>query len=93
MAMTAKILSAGQMAPEHSRAARSWLGWGQSDLARHANVSVNTVRNFESGQKKTTPNNLAAIRRAIESAGIRLLFDKSGQPAGIALEGAEVELS
>ena len=29
-------------------------------------------------------NNIIAIRRAIEEAGVRLLFDAKGEPAGIA---------
>jgi DNA-binding transcriptional regulator YiaG len=80
------------MTPEQSRAARSWLSWRQGDLATRANVSVNTVRNFESGQKTPTANNLAAMRRAIEAAGIRLLFDRTGWAAGIARQDADIDI-
>jgi ribosome-binding protein aMBF1 (putative translation factor) len=80
------------MSSEQSRAARGWLGWSQVELSKHANVSVGTVRNFEQGLKMPVPNNIAAIRRAIESGGIRLLFDKNGAAAGILRQGADADL-
>jgi ribosome-binding protein aMBF1 (putative translation factor) len=71
------------MSPEQSRAARAWLGWSQDQLASRGNVSVNTVRNFEGGQKVIHPNSIASMRQAIEGAGIKLLFDEGGEAAGI----------
>jgi transcriptional regulator with XRE-family HTH domain len=53
------------------RAARALLNWSQDKLAQTATVSVNTVRNFERGATTPTANNLAAIRRALETAGVR----------------------
>jgi transcriptional regulator with XRE-family HTH domain len=70
------------MTREQSRAARGWLGWSQGELARRANVSLSTVYQFEKGQRNPTRNNLSAMRRAIEAAGVRLVFDKKGA-AGI----------
>ena len=66
------------MAPEQSRAVCAWLGWSQEELARRSKVSVNTVRNFERGQKSLHSNSVAAMRQAIEAAGIQLLFESSG---------------
>ena len=80
------------MTPEQSRAARGWLGWSQVELAKRANVSVGTVRNFEQGLKNPVPNNIAAIRRAIEASGIRLVFDKKGA-AGLLRRDAGADLS
>ena len=74
------------MSPEQSRAARGWLGWSQTELARRASVSLSTVRDFETGARTPIANNIAAIRRAIEDAGISLVFDKAGKPAGISYE-------
>src|SRR5262249_43191240 len=38
-------------------------------------------------------NNIAAMRRAIEAAGVRLVFDKNGTPAGILRYDADADLS
>jgi DNA-binding transcriptional regulator YiaG len=78
------------MAPEHSRSARAWLGWSQDELAKRSNVSVNTVRNFERGQRPLHSNSVAAMRQAIEAAGIRLLFDDEGKPVGILVRDARI---
>jgi transcriptional regulator with XRE-family HTH domain len=72
------------MRPEQCRAARGWLDWTQQELARRAGVGLSTVRDFEKGERTPIPNNLAAIRRAIEAAGVRLVFDDSGNATGLA---------
>ena len=87
-----EILSPGLMAPEQSRAARGWLGWSQDEFAKQANVALRTVAAFERGGQIPRPNNIAAMRRAIEAAGIRLLFDEKGEAAGIARGGTTGEL-
>jgi transcriptional regulator with XRE-family HTH domain len=71
------------MSPEQCRAARAWLNWTQQELARRAGVGLSTVRDFEKGERTPIPNNLAAIQRAIEGAGIRLVFRDDGEAAGI----------
>ena len=81
------------MAPEHSRAARAWLGWSQDELARRANVSVNTVRNFERGQRPLHSNSVTAMKQAFETAGVRLLFDRRGIATGILRRDAYTDLS
>jgi transcriptional regulator with XRE-family HTH domain len=65
----------------------------QQALASKANVAKNTVHLFEAGLRQPTPNNLAALRRALEVEGIKLLFDESGAAAGIARQGARIEAS
>jgi predicted transcriptional regulator len=77
------------MTPEQSRAARGWLGWSQAELARQANVSQRTVQVFEGGQRMPHPNSIAAMRHAIEEAGIRLVFDRTGAAAGILRQEAD----
>jgi len=62
------------LAPEQSRAARGWLDWSQEELAKRAGVSPSTVRDFEKGRRVPIGNNLQAMRNALESAGIGLLF-------------------
>lgn len=77
------------MSPEQSRAARGWLGWSQTELAKRASVSLSTVRDFENGHRIPITNNLDALRRAIEEGGIRLVFDAEGKAAGIATGDAD----
>lgn len=78
--------------PEQSRAARGWLGWSQTELAQRAGVATTTVHGFESGQRKLTRNNMAALRQAIEAEGIRLLFDEGGVGVGIVRQNASIEI-
>ena len=55
------------------RAARALLDWTQDDLAERAEVSRSTVRGFEGGQHELQRSTGAAIRRALEEAGIVIL--------------------
>jgi len=70
------------MSPEQSRAARAWLGWSQTELATRASVSLSTVRDFELRTRTPIANNIAAMRRAIEAAGV-ILVEENGEPVGI----------
>ena len=71
------------MSPEQCRAARAWIGWSQQDLAKRAKVGLSTVKDFENDKHKPIANNLNAIQKAIEAAGIMLLFGPKGEPIGI----------
>jgi transcriptional regulator with XRE-family HTH domain len=78
------ILYLGNMlTPAQCRAARGWLDWTQKDLADRARVSMSTIRDFESGKRTPIANNVEALRRSIEAAGVSLVFRK-GKPVGIA---------
>ena len=79
------------MTPEQARAARAWLGWSQTELARRAGVSLSTVQDFERGRRTPIANNLAAMRRAVQEAGLRLVFDRNGA-AGILRGDADPDL-
>jgi ribosome-binding protein aMBF1 (putative translation factor) len=70
------------MTPEQSRAARGWLNWTQQDLADKASVGISTVRDFEAGRRQPIANNIAAMRRVIEAAGVELV-DEGGEAVGI----------
>ena len=63
------------MTPEQCRAARAWLNLSQEELAKGATVGVSTVRDFEAGRREPTRNNLAAMRVALEGAGIAFVDD------------------
>ena len=71
------------LSPEQCRAARAWLGWSQDDLAKRASVGLSTLKDFENGKRSPMRNNLEAIRRVLEDAGVGLLFDNEGKPHGI----------
>jgi ribosome-binding protein aMBF1 (putative translation factor) len=61
------------MSPEQCMAARALLRWTQAELAAKAKVSVNTILDFEAGRREPHPNNLTAMRGALETAGVRFL--------------------
>jgi len=50
----------------------------QAALAEAANVSRNTIVSFEKGQRTPGANNLAAIRTALEAAGVEFINDERG---------------
>jgi DNA-binding transcriptional regulator YiaG len=79
-----KIYPKLMLAPEQSRAARAWLNWSQEHLAKMAGVGASTVRDFEKGRHAPIQNNERAMRRALETHGIRLLFDDNETAVGIA---------
>ena len=76
------------LTPQQSRAARGWLDWSQADLAERANVSLSTIRDFEKGRRTPIGNNLDAIKRALENAGLAMVFGDQGHPTGIAVSPA-----
>lgn len=72
------------LTPAQCRAARGLVDWSQSKLAELSNLGVSTVKNFEAGRSVPTINNLAAIRAALESAGV-IFVDENGEGAGVRL--------
>ena len=65
---------------EQSRAARGLLDWSQIRLAKGANLSESTIRDFEKGRRVPGLNNLSAIRRALETAGVEFIEENGGGP-------------
>ena len=73
------------ISPAQSRAARGLLDWSQSELAQRSNLSESTVRDFEKGRRTPTVNNLAAIRAALEAAGV-IFVAENGEGPGVRLK-------
>lgn len=67
------------------RAARGLLNWTVRDLAERAGVHRNTVTNVETGRYAGDPATLAAIRSALEAAGVRFIAENGGGGAGVRL--------
>jgi len=73
--------------PAQVRAARAYLGWSGSELARRAGVSFSTVRRIETvGAQNMREQNLVAIRQAFEKAGIGFVSGENGV-SGVFLNG------
>jgi transcriptional regulator with XRE-family HTH domain len=64
--------------PEQSRAARGLLSWSQDKLAKTAKVGLSTVRDFEKGRHTPIPENLDAIYRALQRAGVEFIPENGG---------------
>jgi transcriptional regulator with XRE-family HTH domain len=59
-----------KVSPAQSRAARALLDWTQEALAKAAGLGVSTVIDFERSRRAVAEGSIAAIRRALEAAGI-----------------------
>jgi transcriptional regulator with XRE-family HTH domain len=73
--------------PAQSRAARALIEWSQEELAANANLSLSTIRDFEKSRRLPHVNNLAAIRRALEDAGV-VFIAENGDGPGVRLKKA-----
>lgn len=73
------------MTPAQCRAGRALVELGQNELAAAASVSRGVVIDFEKGRRVPGTNNLAAIRAALEAAGV-LFIDQNGNGPGVRLK-------
>jgi predicted transcriptional regulator len=71
-----KLVNARQI-----RAARSWLGWSQEDLAARSGVGRATIARMELSAEIRQGRTLADIQRALEEAGVEFQFEDS-DPVG-----------
>lgn len=64
------------------RAGRALVRWTLDDLAKAAKIGLQTVRRAEAsdGEVKMLANNEAAIRAALESAGVEFIDENGGGP-------------
>ncbi len=68
-------------------AARTLLGMTQPELSDAANISVPTLKRMEAtdGIAAGMPNNVGAVRRALEAAGVEFIAENGGG-AGVRLK-------
>lgn len=71
-----------EISPATCRAARALLDWSQQQLATAAHVGLSTVKGFEGGNKAPMRNNLVAMRRALEEAGV-IFVPENGEGPGV----------
>lgn len=67
------------------RMARAATGLGVRELAKAADVSPDTIARLERGET-IRPRTLAAIRAALEAAGVQFIEENGGGP-GVRLRG------
>ena len=66
---------------EQLRAARALLGWSQTDLARHAGLSVPTVKRLEGGFGPNVSDDARIkMQKTLERAGINFIDENGGGP-------------
>ena len=64
---------ADMITPRQIRAARSLIGWKQSDLAAASGVSEISVKNIERGATDPRASTLGALQKAFLEAGVVFL--------------------
>lgn len=72
------------MKPAQVRMARAALNWSLADLSKAAGIHRNTISNFETGKYGGSEDALAAIEKALESAGVEFIPENGGG-AGVRL--------
>ena len=66
--------------PAQCRAARGLVDLTQVGLAKVSEVSLRTIIHFEAGERRPVPAVMAAIRRALEQAGVDFIAENGGGP-------------
>jgi transcriptional regulator with XRE-family HTH domain len=73
------------MNSQQCRAARALLKWSQTRLADSSGIALSTVADFENDKREPRDDNLTAMRRALEGAGVEFLPAKGGKGVGVRL--------
>lgn len=66
------------------RAARGLLGWSQTKLGDASDLSLPTVKRFETGSASVSDDAIEAMRAALEAAGV-IFVDENGEGPGVRL--------
>lgn len=70
--------------PSQVRAARALISMTQGQLAAQSGVSLSTVVDFERERRTVAPPSVAAMRAALEGAGVEFIPENGGG-AGVRL--------
>lgn len=77
-----------RLLPWQIRAARAILGWSARELAAASGVSLSTVRRIEEAQSQDA-RMLAAVRSALEQAGVEFLMSSNGKRSVTTVQAVE----
>jgi transcriptional regulator with XRE-family HTH domain len=72
------------ISPNQLRAARALIGWTREDLATAAGATERNLARIESAEITPRPRTVAAIRAALEAAGVEFIPENGGG-AGVRL--------
>jgi transcriptional regulator with XRE-family HTH domain len=76
--MSIKIVD--EILPSQCRGARALLDITQTQLATAARLGLSTVVDFERERRQVSPDAIATIREALETAGVEFLEENGGGP-------------
>lgn len=71
--------------PAQVRAARALVELSREELAAASGVGARTIADFESGKREPIRSTMAALRNALEAAGI-IFIDENGEGPGVRLK-------
>lgn len=66
--------------PGQLRAARALIGWKRDELANKAGTTERTIARIEDGDSSPRARTAAAIRAALEAAGVEFIPENGGGP-------------
>lgn len=66
--------------PAQIRAGRALVNWSQNDLVAASKVAKKTIADFEREARQPYARTLAAIRTALETAGVEFIEENGGGP-------------
>ena len=72
--------------PSQTRAARALIGWSLEALAEASGVSISTIRDFESGRRDASAENVKALKNALQRrGGVEFVADDDNAGPGVRL--------